>query len=242
MHLIDHLLMFLLGVVLPLRSLQSARRGDLQQMTFNAATKRIMYYGNGGVLWILAIVALVVWWLSDRPLMALGLGWGELPYPFVAWAILIGFTALYSMDLFLELGTHRRRESTRKEMRKDLAFLPTSGSEFAHYLFLAFSAGICEEIVFRGYFIRYFQWLFGSEDMIAIAMTLVVPGFIFGVSHFYQGRQAVIKIVSMAIMFGAFFLVTGSIWPLMILHALVDVLGGVISWYVGEDEEEEVMN
>jgi len=232
MHLGDHLLMLVLGILLPLRTLQSAQAGDLKKLSFNSRKERIMYYGNGTFLWMMAFVVLLVWFLSGRPMLELGLSWGILPYEPVAWMVLAVFLVLYGLDLFSEIGTARQRDQSRIHFKENIGFLPASGQEFIHYLFLAFSAGICEEIVFRGYFIRYFEWWFGSGGPTGVALALAIPALIFGVAHLYQGWKAVVKIVAMAIMFGAFFLLTDSIWALVLLHSLVDVLGGVVSWYL----------
>ncbi len=237
MHLGDHILMLIFGVILPLRTFQSARSGDMQRMSFTRQMKKMMYYGNGGFLWAMAIVTMFMWWVSGRSLVELGLGWGSLPYTFLSWSILIVFTILYAVDLFFEIGSPALRAQSKMHFKAHIGFLPANGTEFVHYLFLAFSAGFCEEVVFRGYFVRYFQWLLGQESILAVALFLCLPALVFGIAHFYQGWKAVIKIVAMAVMFGAFLLLTGSLWPLVLLHALVDVLGGVVSWYLLEETD-----
>lgn len=224
--------MFILGVVLPLRSWQSAQAGDLQQIRFDSRSKRMLYYSNGGLLWGLALVVLGVWWFSGRSFVELGLGFSPWDFPVLGWAILGIFGALYFVDLFMEVGSHRGREQTSEEMRRDLSFLPASWSEYGHYIFLAISAGFCEEVVFRGYFIRYFQLVLGQDSLLLVGLSLLLPAIIFGVSHLYQGWQAVVKIVSMALMFGAFFVLTGTLWPLIVFHAIVDLLGGLVSVYL----------
>ncbi len=238
MHFIDHLIMFILGVVLPLRSWQSAQAGDLQAMRFDFRSKRMLYYSNGGILWVLALVVVGVWWFSDRSLSELGLAFTPWNFSFLGWSILGIFGALYFSDLFLEVGSQRGRKQTSEEMRRDLSFLPTNWGEYGHYMFLAISAGVCEEIVFRGYFIRYFQVVLGQEHLLVVGLSLLLPAIIFGISHLYQGWGAVVKIVSMALMFGAFFVLTGTLWPLIVFHASIDLLGGLVSVYlVGRHSE-----
>ncbi len=231
--------MFILGVVLPLRSWQSAQAGDLQQLRFDSRSKRIMYYSNGALLWGLALVVLAVWWGSGRSFESLGLGkWlGELPV--LGWVIVGVFSLLYMSDLVIELGSHKQRKQTKEALRQDLSFLPATGQEYLHYLFLAISAGICEEIVFRGYFIRYFQWMLGWESLTAIGLSLLLPAIAFGISHLYQGWQAVVKIIAMALMFGTFFLLTETLWPLMIVHAAIDILGGFVSLRLMQQREKK---
>ena len=197
----------------------------------------MMYYGNSLVLIGMALASMLVWWLASRPLAELGLSWGNLPYSGLAWTIIGIFVFLYALDLLSEVGTSDFRNTTRAQFKKDLSFLPANLDEFLPFLLLAISAGVCEEVVFRGYFIRYFEWLFAGNGTLSIGLAIIVPAIIFGVSHLYQGRKAVVKIIAMAMMFGAFFLLTDSLWVLIFLHALVDILGGLVSWYLlGERE------
>ncbi|MEO0874544.1 MAG: CPBP family intramembrane glutamic endopeptidase [Bacteroidota bacterium] len=67
-------------------------------------------------------------------------------------------------------------------------------------------------------------------DDYTYTLAILVPALIFGFVHFYQGWQAVIKIGAMAIMFGYIFVQTNSLWLLMVIHALIDLIGGLIAW------------
>ncbi|GJM32572.1 MAG: hypothetical protein DHS20C18_15730 [Saprospiraceae bacterium] len=127
---------------------------------------------------------------------------------------------------------------TLERWRKDLSFLPKTGLEFRHFIFLSFSAGICEEIVFRGFFVSYFYALLLPLNFPAWTAVLV-PAILFGLVHYYQGWKAVMKIVLMAIIFGLIFLWSGSLWWLILLHVGVDLIGGAMSWWMREDLEEE---
>jgi membrane protease YdiL (CAAX protease family) len=58
---------------------------------------------------------------------------------------------------------------------------------------MCFSAGVFEEIVYRGYLINYCWSLFeGSDYQQTIAVLL--PALAFSIAHFYQGAKAVLKI------------------------------------------------
>ncbi|MEM1217233.1 MAG: CPBP family intramembrane glutamic endopeptidase [Bacteroidota bacterium] len=82
---------------------------------------------------------------------------------------------------------------------------------------------------------RYFQCLFGQDETATLA--ILAPSVIFGLVHLYQGWHAVVKITAMAVMFGFVFVHTQSLWLLMAVHALVDLIGGALGWWlVGEDK------
>jgi uncharacterized protein len=53
---------------------------------------------------------------------------------------------------------------------------------------------------------------------------------VFAVSHLYQGIWAVIKILIVAILFGIIFWYSKSLLLVVVLHVLVDLVSGLVSW------------
>lgn len=217
---------------MPIRAFQTARRGDLKRMSFTPDNKRLLYYGNGLMLWGMALITVLVWHFQERKFEDLGFDWGALPFSLDAWLILIAFVVLYGADALSETGSEEKRNLTKEHFLQNVGFLPANAVDYTHFIFLALTAGICEEIVFRGYFINYFQWWFEdwSNQKLAFALVILLPAISFGITHLYQGWKAVLKIVAMAVLFGAFFLMTGTLWPIMIIHVVVDLVGGLVSW------------
>jgi hypothetical protein len=81
--------------------------------------------------------------------------------------------------------------------------------------------------VFRGFFISYLLLLLGDSAP-ATLVALVLPALVFGFSHMYEGLHVVSKIVIMSVAFGIVFILSGSIIVLIVLHILVDLVGGVL--------------
>lgn len=232
----DHLLFALLGVILPIFLLVTGnRRRKAAPLFWSEKMKISLYYGNGLLLYALALLVLLACWFSGRPLTQIGLGWGELPYDLTAVLLLSGFIVVYAIDLYREAGDAESRTQTRASFRK-LGFLPASSRQFLHFIFLAVAAGVGEEIVYRGFMITYLSELLGTSGA-GVFVVLLVPAVAFGAGHLYQGWRAVGKIVLMAILFGFFYLRTNTLWPLMLVHTAIDVLGGVMSWYLLREKE-----
>jgi membrane protease YdiL (CAAX protease family) len=84
------------------------------------------------------------------------------------------------------------------------------------------SAGISEEIAFRGYFQRQFGALTGSK-WAAVCLQAVL----FGMGHGYQGVQAMVKIALFGALFGTLAIWRGSLRPGIMAHALGDILSGI---------------
>jgi hypothetical protein len=102
------------------------------------------------------------------------------------------------------------------------ALLPRKPLEIALWIAVSLSAGISEEIAFRGYFQRQFGALTGSK-WAAVCLRSVL----FGVGHGYQGVQATAKIALFGAFFGALAIWRGSLRPGIMAHALGDILSGI---------------
>lgn len=234
---IDHILIVMFGLVFPLSAMMNGGDGRLEKMNFNTESKKVLYYSNGLVLWGMTVAVLIGWWWQGRNFGQLGLQWGQLPFSGTAWLLLGLFVLLYSLDVLVEIGSETRRAKTKNHLKQKVGFLPDNATEFSHFIFLAITAGVCEEIVFRGYFITYARnVLEGIDVSLGIILALLLPALSFAVAHLYQGWKAVVKIVLMAILFGAFFLETAMLWPLMLVHIVVDLFGGLLNWYMQQEQ------
>lgn len=228
----DHLFFFLVGVFIPLRTVMGTQP-EIMGMKFTTRLKLQLYWGNNLYLWVLAAAAAGIWWFNDRGFADIGLRWPPVWPKGMPLYVLVGFAGLYLADTFLELRNvvQQSGEETEK-VPLELGFLPQSGYEYLHFTSVAITAGFCEELIFRGYFIRYFQLLLGLEDM-THTLAILLPALIFGIVHLYQGWRSVVKITSMAIVFGYVFVHTESLWWLMALHAGIDMLAGALAWWLG---------
>ena len=87
--------------------------------------------------------------------------------------------------------------------------------------------GICEEVIYRGFLFAYFAaWMPEAPALVVIVLAALV----FGLVHLYQGAAGVVKITIIGILFGTLYWMTGSVWPLMALHVVVDVSSGWMGW------------
>jgi membrane protease YdiL (CAAX protease family) len=234
LHWTDHLVFLIIGIIIPLKAVLGTQP-KLAEMKFNTRMKIQLYWGNNAYLWILTAVIAAVWWGNGREWHEIGIDWPFLwPEGWPLFAMII-FVLLYLGDTIIEVIPFiTEDEVDKEEIGSSIGFLPQTAYEYFHFIFLALTAGICEEFIFRGYFIRYFQTVFSHEYSSTLAILIAAA--IFGFVHFYQGWRAVVKITAMAIMFGFIFVHTESLWLLVVIHALVDLLGGAIAWLLlGKD-------
>jgi membrane protease YdiL (CAAX protease family) len=135
---------------------------------------------------------------------------------------------VYSLDTVLTIFSKKSIDTTIDNWKKRTPFLPTKNNELPEYFLLCFSAGVFEEIVYRGYLVNYCWYLFDGYDYQQL-LSVFLPAFVFALAHFYQGSKAVIKIFVLAVFFGYLFIFSGSLLMVMILHFLVDAIGGLLT-------------
>ncbi len=102
-------------------------------------------------------------------------------------------------------------------------FLPHTGLEIAAWLLLALTAGICEEMIFRGYLQRQITVWTGYA-----AAGIVLQGIVFGVAHAYQGPTQILVISVYGCMFGMLAYWRKSLRPGMAAHFFQDAVGGLV--------------
>ncbi len=101
--------------------------------------------------------------------------------------------------------------------------LPHGPLESGLFLLLAFTAGFCEEAIFRGYLQRQFTaWTRNA------AAGILLQGVVFGAAHAYQGTAMVIVIAFYGCLFGSLAIWRQSLRPGMIAHFAQDAIGGLV--------------
>jgi membrane protease YdiL (CAAX protease family) len=101
-------------------------------------------------------------------------------------------------------------------------YQPPSGfQEVTLWILLSVSAGICEELVFRGYLQQ--QARAATRSVVA---AVISQGALFGLVHAYQGWKQVIIIVPLGILYGALVAWRRNLRASMIAHAWSDIFEG----------------
>ncbi len=100
-------------------------------------------------------------------------------------------------------------------------FAPTSRRERRMWIALSLSAGIGEELVWRGVLPALIALLTGS---LAIGIALSVASF--ALAHAIQGLRSVLAIAGIAAAFHVLVFVSGSLYTAMLVHFAYDVIAG----------------
>ncbi len=75
-----------------------------------------------------------------------------------------------------------------------------------------------------------------------LLLALAASSLAFGLGHIYQGRAGVLRTGLAGLGFGLLFLLTGSLIPSIVLHAILDLQGVYLLWPVpDEDRSSEAL-
>lgn len=214
---IDFVLVLLFGLVLPFISGIQSHKG-LDEIQFDAYSRKRFYYSNSLMLAGMAILILADWWFFKRPFQRMGF---QLPTNTLLVYAAIALTCLlYVLDMIYT----KMKVKKSAQSNTPIPFLPARWNEIPVYLIMCFSAAAFEEIIFRGFMVTYF--IKPYEDGFPW-MAVCFPATLFAMGHFYQGIGAVVKIFLLSALFALIFIYSGSLLYVMIIHFLIDLIGGM---------------
>jgi membrane protease YdiL (CAAX protease family) len=174
-----------------------------------------------------AFVAALLWITNRHALTIVDLG----EYAGDVTLTLAVTLALLAVITFMAYFNFRQlRRSAPDKLEAEIGalkyFLPESKPEIAVFAGIAFTAGICEELLYRG-------WL---QNLIAagtgsVWAGLILGAVIFGCGHAYQGKSGMIQTGIIGLIFGGVFLLTGGLIAGQILHVSIDAVNGIVGGY-----------
>jgi membrane protease YdiL (CAAX protease family) len=181
--------------------------------------------------WALCLTVLAWWLACGRPWPALGLGDPfEVRAPWVVVVAIAGLAAYHVRVIARTPAAELARG--RAGLGEVLHLLPQGPLEGRLFRVVAITAGVCEELFYRG-FVPWAltMWL---PPWAAIAVTTLV----FGLAHAYQGPSGIVKTAIVGGVMAGLVLWSGTLWPAMLLHAIIDVHGGIVGGRVASATPE----
>jgi membrane protease YdiL (CAAX protease family) len=146
----------------------------------------------------------------------------------VSWPKLMVWTAVLSLaaGILVVLFFMVRKAMGLRESPLLVELLPDTRAEKGVFVILSMAAGFGEELAYRGFLIPGLALLLGGEWTAALLSSLL-----FGVLHAYQGWLGIVRTAALGLLLAAGFLISGSLWPAVLAHAILDVVAGLL---VGE--------
>lgn len=221
---VDHALL----IVLFLLEMVNARwifPAFLRAVAANAPRIRLRGYAVNIVFsWAFTAWVFALWISHGRPWTALFLG------PIDPLRVGLGFAApaLYLLLMWAQIRTLLERpdgmERLRRQFRHLPPFFPRTPGERRGFVLVALTAGVCEEVIFRGFAIWYFTALTG------LAAAVVLSTVLFGLCHIYLGRGPAIRAGGVGLLMAIVVVATHSLWPAIVWHALMDLVAGELAY------------
>jgi membrane protease YdiL (CAAX protease family) len=210
----------LLGVLLimPWQSQKGLRLLD-EQVLVDRGARMLFYRSAIAGQWILATIAVVALWRRDP---------GYVPGLFdpqvdsdALFVLALGSLALLSQCPLIPWVHRRMRRwaSARRALHAMRNILPRSAQEKRMWVHVALTAGICEEILFRGFLIYYAQSILGLEIVGAVAFSSAI----FAICHYYQGTSNMLRVGIVGAILGTIMVMTQSLVFCIALHAVLDL-------------------
>jgi len=182
---------------------------------------RVRYHLIGAAsLWLVAACSVAVMLRQQQPWHDLRLDVAS-PLRLAAGFALAAAYIAYVMKGYRRLiGKPDRLRTMMKNHANVEALLPHTRAEAKTFAVLSISAGVCEEIVYRG-FILWFttMWL-------GVWAGFVVTAVIFGLAHAYLGPKHILRTAVAGVVLGIVAVGSASLLPAILLHAFTDLLSG----------------
>ena len=179
---------------------------------------------NQGVLMVLLVSTIVMQWLffiliylaifREETGLA-GLGFKRIRGLDFIWAI----SFLLAANLILS-GLAWLLAQVGLPMPGEIALLiPTETEGKIIWVLVSFTAGFCEESMFRGYLMTRLRLVGKLRGWV---IPVILSAVTFGACHAYQGLPGFIVLSVYGSMFALLYIRSGSIWPCVIAHFLQD--------------------
>jgi membrane protease YdiL (CAAX protease family) len=218
--LLDLVLVALIVIVAPIDA-NKERLRLLRAIAAGEADARLRAYRRIiAWQWISATVLVALWVIMQRDFALLGINALDGRWFYISAGIALGITALLLAQLRATLTRPEAAAQVRKAAAPLQYLLPATREELRSFTLLGVTAGIVEELIYRG----YLMWCIGA--FAPTWMALVLSSLAFGLGHLYQGVAGLGKTAAVGLVVGGLYLLSGSIWIPMFVHAAIDVING----------------
>lgn len=217
----DHIIVVIFVIAYPVWSGYRFR-----QVKHRSKRREVAYMESAAGQWGLVALVLLYMLIVGRDMAEIGLSMH------LDWKMAIALMATGAIVVFfcyqgwLLTKSTEAQHKVRQQVRRISPIIPRNFRQLAGFILLAITAGICEEILFRGFLINYLNMYTN------IYSAALVSSIVFGIAHAYQGPRGILQGMIAGIVFAGLYLFSGSLLAPIVLHAIVDIHGGWAGYYV----------
>jgi membrane protease YdiL (CAAX protease family) len=214
----DHVLIAALFVALPIEGVYAIRQLLEQIKAGDPSARSKAYVKTITLQWALFAALVIAWLVCRRPWPDLGFRFGN------SIGAAIGTAFLILVGVFVRMQHTAVRKMTDQQVAKfqersseTAFFLPSTHRERVLFAMTAATAGICEELLCRGFVFWYLGHFMNPW------LSLPVASAAFGLAHAYQGGKGIVRTGIVGAIFGALFVLTHSLLYPIIGHITIDM-------------------
>jgi membrane protease YdiL (CAAX protease family) len=233
MLIVDHVFVLLLFLVQPIYGYFEARREDARERAGLPFNRNRFYWQTALMEWVFLAALVAAWFVYARPFADLGF---VRPGGIGFWGAVVVLVMGTGLLLFswraARLASAAEKARQVESLGKLVRYAPHTRSEFHGFVGVSVTAGICEEIVYRGFVL----WYLGQ--LMPLWAAVIASSIAFGLAHSYQGASGALRCGLIGLVFGILYVVTGSIWLPIVGHVLLDALqGGALLEFLRKPED-----
>lgn len=187
-----------------------------KQLNVDAKARLLFYRTQVLWEWSWVVVLVVIAFPIAEPLKWMGL---TLPNTF-GWIIMAALLIGIGLSVVLLRRNPGAMENMRRSLEASAILLPSTPVERQWFAITAITAGICEELLYRGFLMHYLPSTFPGLDWLFAA---ILSGIIYGLSRAFQGMKGILQTALTGFSFAVVFVLGGSLLPAMVFHALAEL-------------------
>ena len=178
------------------------------------AARTDLYKAIVTAAWPAAFIALALLLFAGFSLGDIGFNAGSNLEEIIPYAIAV------PLGLVVSTIAIRRRGVEPRVAEEFAVLIPRTKHEQRWFAAVAVTAGITEEISYRALPLLMLIDVLPDDTK---ALAAVLSAIAFGIAHVYQGAGGVLSTAFMGLVFAALYLYSGSLWPSIATHVLIDI-------------------
>ncbi len=182
---------------------------------------RMRAYGRNIVLQWVGAAIFLAWWLAlGRTPAEIGLHFRVSGLEWIAVAFCLALSVLVAVMTLRASRDPKSLDKVGAQLGRLSVFVPHTPAELRRFDGVSVSAGICEEIVYRGLLLTALTTLVGLWPAVLLSSVAFAAG------HAYQGLAGALRVGLVGLVLALAVVFTGSLPVAMLMHVVLDMVQG----------------
>ncbi len=195
---------------------------NLKKSLTKDTSARLLFYRTQ-VLWEWSWVVLIIIIFIPRPEPLLQLG---ITVPgLLGWIIMVGLLLGVALSTWLIRRSPGALQNMQRSLESSAVLLPSTSQERKWFAIAAITAGICEELLYRGFLLNFLAITFPGLDFL---LASIISGIVYGLSHAYMGGRGILQNSLNGFSFAVVYFLSGNLLSVVSSTQPVGIVGSLI--------------